>query len=1059
MHDNPLIRLNDYELRHLTLHLAQAERAKELHSLLQIETATGGNAWFEAKKAAGDTFSVAADVELAWTVATSPKPSASAIPIVDQSNELSLSLRYALYTTSLNALDHNHYPGLIFLLVHYGIWNVKQALASISYAKDAWNQAALLRRLLPLLPDSLLAQVLSLARSIDFYHCRAEVLASVASRLPQPERDAVVEEAFQVATSRGPDSLVNDTLTTLAPLLPDKMLEEAIEFAQNLKHIFSRALLLIVLVRQLRPANRRTHLKQILALVHAQERMDQRVVALARLSSCMSPRERVKTLDQAVALALSVSTPKEQAAACAELLPHLPKRLKRSVVVALLHAVRQSFLQTALPETGPQEWSQPESWILEGLRACAKELCHLGAEEQDEAISLVRRIEHKLQRARLLAEFALPAKKSSQSDCFLEALRIMEEVPNDSYQAVVWRCYGASRQAKELSDDQLLVILGAREFTDPDRWLREVTIILDSLREDRKIRLLKDAFANSRRIKDEEERVKVLFPLLPALNDNQLTEAQLMVESCRSKLLRAQLLTAVCRRVPKTTAAMIRQQVLAIANEDELIRENVLALIVPHLTESELRQLFKSILTIEFPSSRAEALARTALYLPETLQVRAVEALCLVVTEERQGSKWLAALALHLPKRLKDQALRTVIDTVIEAPWESESLVQLSSELPEDLIVQVCEIAMRVQDRDLRDELFWALALRSVELGEVDRGLTWVHQIKHHRSRFDALKNICSGLVLLDRTSEALDILENREDHDRLSLLCQIAEAAKEPLAKENAERIVRIARDIEDEGTRAEALAAVLPLLPRSLRRKMLEQTLTLLFATHRVAHVVGLLEQLKQNRPALTIRISSALQVAIDNIRQLADPYRRLIGLAATHRLLHAGVDQDLRQALSELFQQCDPQRPQPHRIIDLIPTLVPCMSEDLREILLNFAWDSTQGYASGEVRDATLAYLAKTLCNAGLPANGLEIASSITDTNPRAKALNAISQCLAESIAPVTIQGFHRNLRKLAQRNRNEFCSDLSTLCPTIKTLGGETCLADTFDALRCVTRWWP
>jgi hypothetical protein len=1092
MQDNPLIRLSGYELRHLASHLVESGRANELNSLLQIETATGGNAWFDAKEAAGDRFLFASDVELAWTVAISQKPGGSDLPNIDERNPLashqvSLSLRYALITASLNALDHDHYPGFIFLLVRYGIWNVERALASVTYEKNAWNQAALLRRLLPLVPDSLLPTVLSLARSIDFYHASAQVLAVVASRLPQPERDAVVEEAFQVATSRGPEYLHNDTLTDLAPLLPDKMLWDAIALAQNIKHVFSQALVLTDLLRQLPPADRRKHLKQILALVNAEPRRDLRVVALARLSDCMSPRDRVKTLKQAVALASSASTHQEQAAACAALLPHLPNMLKRPAVVALLRAVRQSFAQTAFPETGQGRRSQPESWILEALLGCPTGLGHVGVEEQSEAISFARRIENELEQARLLAEFALPAKESLQGDSFSEALRIMDAIPNDGYRAIVWRCYGASGRAKELSDDQLLVVLGGREFVDADRWLRDVTSILDSVPEDRKTRLLRKSLTNSRQIKDEEERAKVLFPLLPALNDNQLAEAQVMAEACPSIILRAQLLITISQ-VSKTKAAMIRQRVLAIANETEHFRAQVLVFLVPHLIAEELHQALESILTIKFLSDRAEALAHSAGYLPRALQVRAVEALCFLVTEEHEDPKWLAALAPHLSAPLRSLALATVIDAVIKAPWKALSLVELSPALSEDSIAQVFEIALRVEDREERDEIIWALILRSLELGEVDRALTWVDQISHSQTRFVVLKSICSRLVSLDRTPRALDILENCEDDERLRLLDAIVEAAEEPIAKETAERAVRIARNIDDEETRAEALATLLPVLPLSLQRQILKQTLTLLFSTHQVVLILGLLEQLKQNQSALTIRISAemlghafgvsfengraslvgciashlkpkALHLAVGNIRMMADPHARLVGLAGLYPFVDAELAEDFRQALSELLQQSDPKRPEPHRIIDLIPTLVPCISQDLREALLNFACDSTRAYASGDVRDRTLAYLAKTLCNNGLPAKGLEIASSITDTNLRAEALDAVSLHLAESIAPITKQEWHLNLRELARRNRNEFCSDLSILCPAIKTLGGENCLSDTFEALRCVARWWP
>ena len=60
-----LVALDEYELRHLVVHLVEAARFEYLHRLLGLQTSAGQNSWFDAKQRARDSAGYASDVGMA----------------------------------------------------------------------------------------------------------------------------------------------------------------------------------------------------------------------------------------------------------------------------------------------------------------------------------------------------------------------------------------------------------------------------------------------------------------------------------------------------------------------------------------------------------------------------------------------------------------------------------------------------------------------------------------------------------------------------------------------------------------------------------------------------------------------------------------------------------------------------------------------------------------------------------------------------------------------------------------------------------------------------------
>jgi len=132
---NPFAELSDYGLRHLAFHLESADRAQELHRILALETVTGGNAWYEARRAQGDLAGYTSDLMRAMRLARDDPTGES-----DQSESargLHLQVRYSLMLASLRSVAISVTPGLVAALVDRGYWSLGEARGNVESIADA----------------------------------------------------------------------------------------------------------------------------------------------------------------------------------------------------------------------------------------------------------------------------------------------------------------------------------------------------------------------------------------------------------------------------------------------------------------------------------------------------------------------------------------------------------------------------------------------------------------------------------------------------------------------------------------------------------------------------------------------------------------------------------------------------------------------------------------------------------------------------------------------------------------------------------------------------------
>lgn len=283
---NPFSGLSGYELRHLIGHLAESNRADDVHRLLALETEDERNGWFEARYGHGDIAGYLTDVHRARGLAER----------ASDCSALSEEVRYALVLASVNSAMSGAPASLVESLVAAGVWSLDQATELARRNVDWLDQLRAFSALVPLLADAgrdselaeavahvrgragkyrsrtyvsireagemyaeqdlptvsdefersraiirmapvLGAAVLEAARSVRLAPFRVEAVAAAAQFLPERQRAAVLREALRDATQPDQDPLFRAiALASLVPPLTGRLRSKAFRWALRAGH-------------------------------------------------------------------------------------------------------------------------------------------------------------------------------------------------------------------------------------------------------------------------------------------------------------------------------------------------------------------------------------------------------------------------------------------------------------------------------------------------------------------------------------------------------------------------------------------------------------------------------------------------------------------------------------------------------------------------------------------------------------------------------------------------------------------------------------------------------
>ncbi|MBW4500622.1 MAG: hypothetical protein KME57_13945 [Scytonema hyalinum WJT4-NPBG1] len=835
-----------YIHQRLSWHLEKALKTEEIHSLLQEETETGGNGWYEAcdcprgtggANRLGQNAIFVTDVARAWVLAEEmfqEKPSQS----------IGLQCRYALMTASLNSLTANVPVELLQALVKKNVWTPEQALAYTLQGSNPEQKARSLTQLVNCLPPNLkelaLSKALAAAKLIQSEESRATALAALADKLPE-----VLPEALAAAKLIQHEYFRATALAALADKLPIDLLPEALAAAKLIQFEQSRATALAALADKLPQV-----LPEALAAAKLIQSETSRVWALAALADKLP----IDLLPEALAAAKLIQSEEYRVWALAALADKLPiDLLPEALAAAKLiqdeynRATALAALADKLPQVLPEALAaakliQDEYNRVWALAALADKL---PIDLLPEALAAAKLIQDEYNRATALAALAdkLPI------DLLPEALAAAKLIQNEQYRATA-----LAALADKLPIDLLPEALTAAKLIQ-DEYSRATALAALA---DKLPQVLPEALAAAKLIQSETSRATALAALADKL-PQVLPEALAAAKLIQDEYSRAYALAALADKLPQ-----VLPEALAAAKliQSETSRATALAALADKLPIDLLPEALTAAKLIQDEYSRATALAALADKLPQVLP-EALAAAKLIQDEYFRATA-LAALADKLPQVLPEAlAAAKLIQSETSRVW---ALAALADKLPIDLLPEALAAAKLIQDEYSRARALAALADK-LPIDLLPEALAAAKLIQDEYSRARALAALADKLPI-DLLPEALTAAKLIQDeYSRARALAALADKLPQVLPEALA-----AAKLIQSETSRATALAALADKLPIDL----LPEALT-------AAKLIQDESDRAEALAALADKLPEVLPEALAAAKLIQDEYSRAQPLAA--------------------------------------------------------------------------------------------------------------------------------------------------------------------------------
>jgi hypothetical protein len=554
----------------LSWHLEQAQKTEEIHSLLQEETESGRNGWYEACDRLGQTAIFVTDVARAWQLAEDSWSETT------QPQVIGLQCRYALIIASLNSLTANVPVKLLIALVQKNVWTPEQGLAYVLQSSNPEKKANLLTQLGDRLPPNLkelaLSEALVAAKQIPDEYYRVDALSTLADKLPE-----VLSEALAAAKLIQDEFYRAKALSALVDKLPPELLSEALATAKLIQDEFSRADALSALVDKLPPEL----LTEALAAAKLIQDESARADALSALADKLPP----ELLTEALAAAKLIQSDGFRAYALSALADKLPPELLSEALAAAkliqfdeFRAQALSALADKLPEVLPDALAAAKQIQSEYHRAFAlSALADKLPEVLPDALAAAKLIQSDEFRAQALSALAdkLPPELLS------EALATTKQIQSDEF-----RAQALSALADKLSPELLSEALAAaKQIQDESNRALALIALADKLPPE----LLSEALATAKLIQYEHNRAKVLSALADKLPE-LLSEALAATKQIHSESDLAQALSALTDKLPPE----LLSEALAAAKliQDEFSRAKALSALAKPLSEMPTNLLF-----------------------------------------------------------------------------------------------------------------------------------------------------------------------------------------------------------------------------------------------------------------------------------------------------------------------------------------------------------------------------------------------------------------------------------------------------------------------------------
>ena len=738
-----------YAARSLSTHLRLAGDAGGLADLVI------NRAWYERQLVADPSGAgYLNDLSQAWAAVSNADT--EAVSRGDPAPFLAREVHYALASASLHSLSRSIPSSLLFTLFKVGILNASQALAVVHQNPHPEAKSRELIAITPLLPETMMAQALAAARSIDESGPRANALVAVAaelsakekadllgealiaarsmeddsyfkvdaliavgSKLSEDERDLVQNEAISAARSLDPDGRATQLAALAVELDGPKrtqLLEEALATARSNEDPEERAETLTAFLTdlELEEDERLRVIAEALTAVRSIADSDGQAQALVSLVSNMPEAHRPPLVEEALAAARSVTDPKARADALEGLLPNLPEALipiTLDEALTAVHAIpdEEVRIQQLFELVGQLPVSAQTSLLEEALELArnaptvevrAKRLIRLATEIAesephpvwDEALAAAREIEDDRAKARVLVGIATALPEDQTRPVLLEAFSI----------PAAMQALGAV-EADEVEWIEALVA-AIRKFGGPETQNA----------------LLSEAVTIARAIDRPYDRAHTLVVLAPSLTgygkDQVVQEALGAARTIDGFRERAEVLTALAPMLDPILRNEATREALAAIREGDWIHFSVSG----SWTDDLIVEIDRSA---GFPGGRSGALLDVALVEGEpertALLNEAFDTLYSLPSGEQVGA--IVSIAPHL---MEAQVRKALVDirSMKTDPWREQTVLMLLLSLAEATSPEVAlKEARAIYGQSIPEALTAALAVGTPQPGPASR--------------------------------------------------------------------------------------------------------------------------------------------------------------------------------------------------------------------------------------------------------------------------------------------------------------------------------------------------
>jgi hypothetical protein len=420
-------------------------------------------------------------------------------------------------------------------------------------------------------------------------------------------------------------------------------------------------------------------------------------------------------------------------------------------------------------------------------------------------------------------------------------------------------------------------------------------------------------------------RVEALVVLYPHLFPAERQEVLDIVKAIKDPYWYAEVMGALAIALPDSNNSLIQQALadMLIADTDE--QEQTLGKLAIQLsdTDTELRQIFKSLLAIQNSGKRANVLIELAPHLPKDLIEEALQ-VAWGLNSDKDESRTIIAFNQPSPMTLRRLSVSQGQDFSVP---EQKLVSTMSANLPEEVLA----IAKGISDEDSKVKLLAKLAYYLPEnlLGEA---LEIARSIIDKSNRAFLLAVVALKLIAIDQEPPRSEIRETIQYIKRRGTDRARHAIATYLFKEKEFKSALEILSSVQDKSIQAITLVSFAPKLPQQL----LPQILPLIQSFH-WADTIRILVAFP---PEIAIE---PLQAIIDSIQNCpTDKYARLAKEGYAPLLKHLS---DVQQSkLNNLVNEHIGLEEKFGNRLQILNMIAPLLPDDTIQDLLYPAWKDT-------------------------------------------------------------------------------------------------------------------